>query len=164
MTRVRAHARPHQIDVSGVLTCITISFSKGKLSKVNCLSSLSIGCCRFRIYLLCRWLNPALIRRELLCAAVRCHTSNSLHRFAIVICIPLILYLVGVSVSIACVFITAAIYRPPSKVMVSKLPHAMSGGPTTRTTSSALKQTWLPPIFPSTAFLTPFRITHIIHL
>ena len=121
-TRVRTHARPHQIDVSGVPT-ISFSKGKGKLSKVKCLSLLLIGIpedCRIRIHLFCRWLNLAPLRRELLCAVVRRHTC----KFPSVRCrqhLTPTLLRGNRSVPIASVFIRAIIYQPPSKIMVSKI-------------------------------------------
>lgn len=56
--------------------------------------------------LLCRWLNLAFLRTELLYAAVQRHTSKSLHRFALVISIPLKLYFVGVGLSPLRVFLS----------------------------------------------------------
>jgi hypothetical protein len=96
----------------------------------------------------CAWLNLALLIRELLCAAVQRHTSeSSSFRCRHLHSAPTLLR-GSRSVSIACAFIRAAIYQPPSKVMVSKLPHVMPGGPTNACTSGALKQTLLPPFAP----------------
>ena len=64
--------------------------------------------------------------RELRCATVQRHTSKSLHCFALVICIPLKLYFVGVCLSPLRVFLSepqSINFRP--KVIVSKFPHVI---------------------------------------